>query len=65
MKKGIWVAQSVRPPTSAQVTILQSEFQPASGSVLTAQSLESASDPVFPSLCPSPALSLSLFLKIK
>ena len=51
-------AQSVKPPTSAQVTI--SRFvgsSPASGSVLTARSLEPASDSV------PLSLSLSLFLK--
>ena len=36
------------------------EFGPASGSVLTAQSLEPVSDSVSPSLCPSPAHALSL-----
>ena len=44
---GSWVAQSVERPTSAQVMI--SRFvglSPASGSVLTAQSLEPASDSV-------------------
>ena len=52
---GAWVAQSVKRLTSAQVMI--SRFvspSPASGSVLTAQSLEPASDSV------SPSLSLSL-----
>ena len=55
MSWGAWVAQSVGPPTSAQVMI--SRFvssSPASGSVLTAQSLEPALD----SVC----LLLSLFL---
>ena len=56
-------AQSVRPPTSAQVMI--SGFVgsgPMPGSVLTAQSLESASDSVSPPLSVSllPALYLSL-----
>ena len=40
-------------------------FEPASGSVLTAQNLEPASDFVSFSLCPSPGLSLSLSLKKK
>ena len=64
---GTWVAQSVQCPTLAQVTI--SWFtgpSPASGSVLTAQNLEPALDSVspFPSLCLSPACSLSLFLSL-
>ena len=61
---GAWVAQSVERPTSAQVMI--SWFMgssPASGSVLTAQSLEPASDSVASSLCPSHAYSLSISLK--
>ena len=48
---GAWVAQLVQRLTSAQVMI--SWFlgsSPTSGSVLTAQSLEPASDPVSPSL---------------
>ena len=61
---GIWVAQSVKRPTWAQVMISQSmNLSPESGSVLTAQSLKPASDSVSPSLCPSPARSLSLSLK--
>ena len=51
---------SVEPPTSAQVMI--SQFMgstPSSGSVLTAQSLESASDSVSPSLSALPLLILS------
>ena len=55
------MAESVKRLTSSQVVI--SWFvgsSPASGSVLTAQSLEPASDSVSPSLCPSPALSRSL-----
>ena len=48
---GAWVAQSVKRPTSAQVTISRSvSSSPASGSVLTAQSLEPVSDSVSPSL---------------
>ena len=57
-QRGAWVAQSVKHPTSAQVMI--SWFvgsRPASGSVLTAQSLESALDPVSPSLSASPLLT--------
>ena len=48
---GAWVAQSVKGPTSAQVVISHSvSSSPASGSVLTAQSLEPVSDSVSPSL---------------
>ena len=66
--RGAWVAQSVKSPTSAQVMI--SRFvglSPASGSVLTAQSLKPASDSVSPSLslCPSLAHALSLSLSLK
>ena len=65
---GTWVAQSVERPTSAQVMI--SRFvssSPASGSVLTAQSLEPASDSVSPSLSlPLPhSRSVSLSFKNK
>ena len=63
-RRGAWVAQSVKCPTSAQVMI--SPFvssSPASGSVLTAWSLESASDSVSPSLSQlSPLLTLCLCL---
>ena len=43
---GAWVAQSIKRPTSAQVMISCTVrgFEPPSGSVLTAQSLEPASD---------------------
>ena len=45
------MAQSVKRPTSAQVIISRSvSSSPASGSVLTAQSLEPVSDSVSPSL---------------
>ena len=63
--RGAWVAQSVKRLTSAQV--MNSWFvssSPASGSVLTAQSLEPASDSVSPSLSAPPLLMLCLFLKI-
>ena len=68
--RGAWVAQSVKRPTSAQVMISPSvSWSPMSGSVLTAQSLEPASDsPSFSvSLfhCPSPAHALSLSVKNK
>ena len=50
-KRGTWVAQSVKRLTSAQVLISRSvSLSPASGSVLTAQSLEPVSDSVSPSL---------------
>ena len=57
------MAQSVKRPTSAQVMI--SRFVgsgPASGSVLTAQSLESDSDSVSPSLSAPSLLVLCLSL---
>ena len=48
---GAWVAQLVKCPTSAQVMISWFvSLSPASGSVLTARSLEPASDSVSPSL---------------
>ena len=61
---GAWVAQSVKRPTWAQLMIswLVSSG-PASGSVLTARSLEPASDSVSPSLSACPLLSLSLAQK--
>ena len=67
--EGTWVTQSVKCLTSAQV--MNSQFMgsnPASGSVLTAQSLEPTSDSVSPSLLPLLCLlarALSLSLKIK
>ena len=66
--RGAWVAQLVKRPTSAQVMI--SWFvssSPASGSVLTAQSLKPDLDSVSPSLSvppPTHALSLSLSLSL-
>ena len=59
------MAQSVKRLTSAQVMI--SGFMgssPASGSVLTAQSLEPASDSVFFSLSLSAPLSLALCVSL-
>ena len=54
-----WVAQPVKRPTSAQIMIEESVSSgPASGSVLTARSLEPASDSV------SPSLSASLLLRL-
>ena len=64
--RGAWVAQSVGHPTSAQVTISRSmSSSPASGSVLTAQSLEPVSDSVSPclSLTFPHSCSVSLCLK--
>ena len=64
--RGAWVAQLVERPTSAQVMISHSvSLSPALGSVLSAQSLEPASDSVSPSLCPSPAHALSFSLENK
>ena len=58
---GAWVAQSVKRPTLAQVMISQFvSSSPALDSVLTARSLEPASDCVSLSLCPSPIHTLSL-----
>ena len=65
---GTWVAQSVEPPTSAQVMISQFEgLSPVSDSVLTetVPRLELALDSVSLSLCPSPAHALSLSPKNK
>ena len=59
--RGAWVAQSVKHPTSTQVTISWSgSSSPASGSGLMAQNLEPVSHSVSPSLCPSPVHALSL-----
>ena len=59
--RGAWVAQSVKRPTSTQVMISRSvSWSPASGSVLTARSLELASDSVSPSLPVPPPLTLCL-----
>ena len=58
---GTWVAQSVERPTLAQVMILWFvSSSPVSSSVLTAQSLEPASDSLSPSLSAPPLLVLSL-----
>ena len=62
---GGWVAQSVERLTSAQVMIsLSVSSSPASGSVLTAQSLEPVSDSVSPSLSAPLLLTLSLSLSL-
>ena len=64
--RGTWVVQAVERLTSAQVMISRfMVLSPASGSVLTARSLEPASDSVSPSLSAPPLLSLSLSLKNK
>ena len=64
--RGRLVAQSVERPTSAQVVISQSVgSSPASGSVLTAWSLEPASDSVSPSLSAPPLLMICLSLSQK
>ena len=65
ISRGAWVAQLVKCPTSVQVMISQfMSPSPTSGSVLTAQSLEPASDSVSPFLSlPMPRLcSVSLSL---
>ena len=59
--RAAWVAQLVGCPNSSQIMI--SRFvssSPVWGSVLTAQSLEPALDPVSHFLCPFPARPLSL-----
>ena len=59
--RGTWVAQLVKCQTLAQVmNSLHVSLSPMLGPVLTAQSLEPASDSVSLSLCPSPAHALSL-----
>ena len=59
------MAQLVKCPTSAQDMISQFvSSSPASGSVLTARSLEPAVDSVSPSLCPSPVCAVSLSLSL-
>ena len=56
----------VRRQTLTQVTISQLvSSSPTSGSVLTAQSLEPALDPVSPSLSAPPLLSLCLSVSQK
>ena len=64
--RSAWVAQLVKCPTLAQVTIswIMSSI-PTSGSALTAQSLEPASNYVFPSLSAPPhSSSVSLPLSL-
>ena len=63
---GTWVAQSVQHPTSAQVmTLWFMGSSPMSGSMLTAQSLEPASDSVSPPLSAPPMLMFCLSLSLK
>ena len=63
---GTWMAPSVKRLTSAQVMISQFvSLSPAWGSVLTAQSLEPASDSVSLSLPLPCLLSVSLSLENK
>ena len=65
-KRGAWVAQSVKRPTSAQVMISRSvSLSRRSGSVLTVQSLEPVSDSVSPSLSAPPLFMLCLSLAQK
>ena len=61
--RGAWVAQLVKRPASAQVMISGLvSLSPASGSVVTAQSLEPASDSVSPPLSDPLMLMLCLCL---
>ena len=61
-----WVAQSVKPLTSAQVMIWQFvSSSPTSGFVLTAQRLEPPLDSVSPSLSAPPQLVLCLSVSLK
>ena len=58
--RGTWVAHSVKRPPSAQVMITRFVgSSPVSGSVLTVQSLEPASDSSEPGFCVSLSLCLS------
>ena len=56
------MAHSVKQLTGSGQDLAVSEYGPASGSVLTAQSLEPASDSVSPSLSAPPPLTLGLCL---
>ena len=63
--RGAWVAQLVGQPTSAQAMIsLFVSSSPASGSVLTAQSLEPTSDSVSPPLPTPPLLTFCVSLSL-
>ena len=60
-RRGAWVAQSVKRPTTAQVMISWSvSSSPELGSVLTAQNQEPALDSVSPSLSAPPPLAVYL-----
>ena len=64
--RGACVAQTVKHLTSVRVMISRSVMSsPTLGSVLTAQSLEPASDSVSPSLYAPPPLMLCLSLPLK
>ena len=64
--RGVWVAQSVKHLISAQVMMSQfMSWKPASGSGLTAQSLEPASNSVSSSFSAPPPLTLCLSFKNK
>ena len=66
LMRGALVAQLVKPPTSAHVMISRSvSLIPTLGSVLTAWSLEPASDSLSPSLSAPPLLTLCLSLSQK
>ena len=63
--RGAWVAQLVKPLTSAQVVVSQFvDSSPESGSVQTAWSLDPPLDSVSPSLSAPLLLTLSLSFKI-
>ena len=63
--RGAWVAELVERLTSAPVMISRVVgSSPASGSVLTARSLEPVSDSVSPSLSASPPFARSLSLSL-
>ena len=64
--RSTWMTQSSEHLTLAQIMISQSvSSSPASGSVLTAWSLEPVSDSVTPPLCPFLAHALSLSVSQK
>ena len=64
--QGVWVAQLIKQQTLAQVTIsLFVSLSSASGSVLTAQSLDPALDSVSPFLSAPPLLALARSLSQK
>ena len=63
---GTWMAQSVKRPALAQVMISRSvSSSPESGSLLTDQSPEPASDSVSPSVSAPPPLMLCLSPSLK